>query len=203
MAEPHQVEASVQLLVEGNDQLNFFETLVSRLEIDGIQIQNFGGVNELTLFLETLASTREFKDEVKSVGIIRDAEASAQSAFQSVQGSLHRADLPIPDQPGQSACGSPAVSMLILPGDDSPGMLETLLCRTFVDTPMNECIESFFQCAQDLPNIDMRRPDKARAHAYIATLPDPHVSVGVAAQRSYWNLDHAALGSVRNFLRSL
>ena len=53
MAEPHQVEASVQLLVEGNDQLNFFETLVSRLEIDGIQIQNFGGVNELTLFLET------------------------------------------------------------------------------------------------------------------------------------------------------
>ena len=45
--------------------------------------------------------------------------------------------------------------------------------------------------------------DKARAHAFIATKPDPHVSVGVAARKKYWNLDHPALTPVCDFLRSV
>ena len=49
----------------------------------------------------------------------------------------------------------------------------------------------------------LHRPDKARAHAYIATRRDPYLSVGVAAQRSYWDLDHAVFDGIRNFLRSL
>ena len=35
------------------------------------------------------------------------------------------------------------------------------------------------------------------------TKSDPHVSVGVAAQRGYWNLEHPAFGGVRLFLQSL
>ena len=204
MAEPDQIEASTQLLVEGNDQLNFFRAFVRRLGIPNIQVQNFGGVDELTLFVEALASTDEFKDRVRSLGIVRDSEVRpASSAFQSVQGTLVSAGLPVPDQMATPFGSSPSVSVLILPDNESPGMLETLLCRAFDGTHVGQCIESFLECASAVTGEGLHRPDKARAHAYIATRRDPYLSVGVAAQRSYWDLDHAVFDGIRNFIRSL
>ena len=66
----------------------------------------------------------------------------------------------------------------------------------------DRCIDDFLRCVEE-SNEPSRRPDKARAHAYLTTKPQPHVSVGVAAQKGYWNLDHAALEDVRGFLASL
>ena len=82
-------------------------------------------------------------------------------------------------------------------------MLETLLCRTFENTPLDGCIDDFFACVRERAGTAPHRPEKSRAHAYIATRDDPHLSVGVAAQRGYWNLDHAAFDGVRLFLQSL
>ena len=87
--------------------------------------------------------------------------------------------------------------------DHSPGMLETLICRSFAASGLDSCIDSFFECIQAELGYGPHRPEKARAHAYIATRRDPHVSVGVAAQRSYWDLDHAVFDGVGSFLRSL
>ena len=75
------------LLVEGNDPRNFFEAFVRHLSIDNIQIQNFGGITQLRDFLEGLVGATGFR-VVESIGIVRDAETSAESAFQSVQSSL-------------------------------------------------------------------------------------------------------------------
>ncbi len=200
---PRHLEASAQLLVEGNDQRNFFEAFIDHLEISDIQVQDFGGVNDFSGFIMNLAAMGEFWDGVQSIGIVRDAELSAPSAFQSVQGSLANARLSVPDRPRDPTNSLPSINVLILPDDNSPGMLETLLCRTFEDTTVYDCIESFFGCVSAETGEGLHRPDKARAHAYIATRRDPHVSVGVAAQRSYWDLDHAAFDGVRNFLRSL
>ena len=205
MRDVQPIEKSKQLLVEGNDQLNFFEAFLTHLGIrDTVQVQNFGGVDELQLFVETIAATREFRDMVESLGIVRDAESRpAQSAFQSVQSSLSRAGLPVPERMNQPFGGTPALSVFILPDNRSDGMLETLLYRTVENTQMDSCIDDFFECVSAETGEGLHRPDKARAHAYIATRRDPHVSVGVAAQRSYWDLDHAVFDGVRNFLRSL
>lgn len=54
MAEPQQIMNRIQLLVEGNDQQNFFNAFVSHLSLPDIQIQDFGGVNELRNFLSLL-----------------------------------------------------------------------------------------------------------------------------------------------------
>ena len=192
MPDVQPIEKSIQLLVEGNDEKNFFEAFLRHLDIiHHVQVQSFDGVNQLSLFVETLAATDEFKNKVESLGIVRDAETSAQSAFQSIQNSLQFAGLPIPDQPRRRAGNSPAVSALILPDDDSPGMLETLLCRTFASSSLGGCIDSFLECVQVELGYGPHRPHKARAHAYIATQRDPHVSVGVAAHRKYWDLNHA------------
>lgn len=147
---PQNIDSGVQLLVEGNDQRNFFEAFIDHLSLKNIQVRNYGGVNDLRRF-----------------------------------GS------------------NPAVSVFILPDNQSEGMLETLLCRTLAANPLDRCIDDFFECVKSSTGESLRRPDKARAHAYIATQCDPHVSVGVATQRGYWHLDHTVFDGVRNFLRSL
>lgn len=197
------IEYDAQLLVEGNDQRNFFRAMLRHMNLGGVQIHNFGGVDELRAYAANLADSDEFSQIVKSVGIVRDAEGSAESAFRSVQGALRNAGMNVPNAPGVKTDGSPSVSVFILPDNESGGMLETLLCRTFEDTPMNGCIDGFFDCVSGETGERPHRPEKSRAHAYIATTPEPQVSVGVAAQRGYWNLDHAAFGGVRRFLQSL
>ena len=197
------IVSNIQLLVEGNDQRNFFTAFLRHISREDIQIQNFGGVNDLRGFLSTFATTEEFSESVTSLGIVRDAETSARSAFQSVQSPLRNAGLPAPARPRERVGDSPAMSALILPDDNSPGMLETLLCETFDNTDMDYCTDAFFDCVRDLPGVDIGRPDKSRAHAFISTRPEPQFSVGVAGLRGYWDLDHQALADVRRFLETL
>ena len=196
------IESEIQILVEGNDQRNFFEAFIDHLSLANIQIHNFGGVGQLRDFLEGLVDATGFQ-AVKSVGIVRDAEISAQAAFQSVQSSLNNAGLPVPNRPEERAGSSPAVTVLILPDNSRPGMLETLLNETFADTPEETCINAFFDCVEAIPTVSITNPDKARAYAYLTTKPEPHHSVGVAAKQSYWNLNHHVFDRVRQFLKAL
>ena len=85
-----------------------------------------------------------FRETVRSLGIVRDAETSAGGAFQSVQSALRNAELPVPDSLAERTDTSPAVTVLILPGDNRQGMLETLLCESFADDPVEDCIDDFF-----------------------------------------------------------
>ena len=205
MPKPVQPTKAIQLLVEGKDQGNFFDELVKHLKIEDLQIQDFGGVDEFKGFLGVMVKQSGFHDTVRMLGIVRDAETSAQGAFQSVQSSLRNAGLPVPAHPGEPASAAPAVNVLILPGDGDHGMLETLLCRTFADTPVDRCIDDFFRCFEmSEEGAPIRNPDKARAHAFLATREMPHVSVGVAARKRYWgNFDHDAFREIHRFLSSL
>lgn len=215
------IRTEVQLLVEGNDERNFFEAFTEHLHLPRFQIQVLDGKDRLREFLVTLAEATVSR-KVRSIGIVRDADESARKAFQSVQTALRNANdaiqssdvkFPVPDRPEQLAGERPALSVLILPGDGQQGMLETLLCRTFAGSGMDRCIDGFFRCAEESTTPDPHvsvgvaakrgRPDKARARAYLATKPDPRLSVGVAAKRGYWDLDHGAFGRVRSFLTSL
>lgn len=202
MVEPAKIERPTQLLVEGNDQKNFFGAFVDDLGIQNVQIQNFGGVDELRGFLRAFVRAPYF-DMVSSIGVIRDAEESAANAFRSVQSSLRNAKLPVPASARRRAGATPAVTVMILPDDNQSGMLETLLCKSFEEFPVNGCINEFIACARRILDTEIERLDKARAHAYLATRPRPHVSVGVAAHKGYWPFDHEAFADVRAFLRNL
>ena len=198
------IQSKIQLLVEGNDHRNFFSAFIRHLSIEDIQVRDFRGVRDLRRFLPAFVSEPGFRDSVQSVGIVRDAENSAASAFQSVQSSLKRTGLPAPERPSVRSGNSPAVSVLILPGNGRAGMLETLLCETFAGTPEDDCINSFFECIGAIDAAAVKRPDKARAWAYLTTRPDPHHSVGFAAAKGYWgDFNQPVFSGVRDFLRSL
>ena len=202
MAKQERIERPKQLLVEGNDDKNFFEAFVEHLSLPEIQIWEFGGKDEFRSFLSGFVSMSGF-NSVTSLGIIRDADGPAQSALQSIQGSLRNANLPVPTRANERQSGNPDVSVLILPDESSAGMLETLLCRTFEGSEVDRCIDDFFTCAEASPNVSITNPDKARAFAYLTTKPNPHHSVGVAARQGVWNLDHEAFDEVRDFLKAL
>ena len=203
MAESEQFEAGVQLLVEGNDQRNFLEAFRRHLSLDNLQIWSYGGGQDLREFLKGFVRIDGF-DTVQSLGVVRDAEENAENSFRSVQGSLRDVGLTVPTRPGFRSGIKPAVSVLILPDNGRLGMLETLLCETFAGTPRGECIEAFFDCISTIDVDAVKRPDKARAWAYLATQPDPHHSVGFATMKGYWgNLDQPVFSIVREFLSSL
>lgn len=198
--QPEQISSSTQLLVEGNDGRNFFDALCRHLDATEVQIQNFGGIDELAGFLRAFVRSPGF-NTVERLGIVRDAETSASAAFQSVRSSLQNAELPVPSHPGALSAGVPTVGALILP-EQGAGMLETVLARSFAGTPVDACIDAFLTCAE-AGGATMTNPDKSRAFTYLAATPRPHVSVGVAAQRGLWDFDHEAFYSIRSFLREL
>ncbi len=203
MAPVIRIESSIQLLVEGNDQRNFFEAFIQHLSLANIQIQNFGGVDDLRGFLLAFRDAPGFQDKVHGIGIVRDSETSAKSAFESIRSSLRNAELPVPDRTWERTSTDPTIAVMLLPDGCNEGMLETLLCQTFAGTAIGQCIDALFECVEPLAEPPTKRPEKARAHAYLATRPDPHLSVGVAAKRGYWDLDHSAFGGVQTFLKSL
>ena len=203
MGKPIEIEKPKQLLVEGKDQQNFFEAFLQHIGIEElVQIQDYGGGNELRDFIAAFVKMRRFIT-VESIGIVRDAEMAAQSTFQSVQSSLRNAQLPSPSQVEIGSAGEPCVRVLILPGGGRRGMLETILCELFSGEPIDKCIDNFFNCAGSLPGVSITNPDKARTFAYLATTSNPHHSVGVAAKAGVWNLDHSAFDKIGDFLRSL
>lgn len=195
----------VQLLVEGKDPKNFFEAMLRDMGVaSDIEVRDFGGKDELSGYLRLFVRIQEFPT-VKRVGIIRDAENNAVGAFDSVCGSLRASGLPVPSKCEEFTSSNPSVGVAILPGDNQSGMLETLLCRKFADSPEDSCISEFFECVKGSTGQEIVRRDKARTQVFLATKPRPFLSVGVAAQRKYryWDFDHSGFDRIRGFLAEL
>ncbi len=86
------------LIGEGKEEVDFFTAFLNHLNISNVQVEQYGGKQGLPRYLRTLVVRPGYLNVV-SLGITRDADNSAQSAFESVCSSLHRASLPVPSQP--------------------------------------------------------------------------------------------------------
>jgi hypothetical protein len=169
-----------------------------------MQIQDFGGINELPGFLRALRITPGFAG-VTSLGIIRDAEENPANAFQSVCSALRNAQFDVPGQPEVFVGTKPQVGVLILPDAMTSGMLETLCLRSVAGDPAIPCVEKYFECIrQRVPEEGLPKTmDKARVQAFLASRLDPEMHLGRAAQKRYWPWDSPVFGHVRKFLSDL
>lgn len=73
-----------QLLVEGKSYVHFVSALTKEHSIASPELQDFGGVNELSSYLAAFVRAPGF-ERVERLGVLRDAEGCSESAFQSVQ----------------------------------------------------------------------------------------------------------------------
>jgi len=200
-----QIHSEAQLLVEGKSDRGFIEALIKRRSLGAVQVQTFEGVDNLRKFLAGFVRSPNFH-RVSSLGVLRDADDDPAAAFESV---CHAIQDYVGEPPaeagiltgGQAGTAKPGVGVLIVPLN-GPGMLETVLCRTFAGQPIAACIADFMACAVDAGEL-RQESAKACAHAYLSTRQRPGCDVGVAARQGYWDLDHAALDPIADFVRAV
>lgn len=205
-----EIKTSKFLIVEGNDDRNFFQALVRRLSIGDVGIEPYDGKDNLRSYLSGLVVRRGF-EKVRSLGIVQDANGSAGSAFQRVQDCLDKENLPVPLAPAKryeatdhetNGRKPPAISVFVLPDCENPGSLETLLYKT-LDREIDQCITNFLKCAESVIGDEPKNETKARVFAYLATREKPRHSVGMAAKQGVWDFDHPAFCGLKDFVRGL
>ncbi len=203
------------LIVEGKDEENFLKALfkIPQLEpqLENIQIKPLEGKDQLHKRMKAWVLTSGW-DDVKSIGLIRDADKSAKSAFDSIAGVLKRNGLSIPNSPGTFSKqipkkGKPRTGIFIISNGKDHGTLESLCLSTVKEnnSKMVKCIDSFMKCNKDL-DTEYEKPkneDKARCRAFLSLMEEDTPSLGVAAQKNYWNWESNSLKPLIEFLEQL
>jgi len=204
MPEPKEIEHPKQLLVEGRDAEAFFYPFLEDMEISDIQIQDYGGISELPVFLKQFVLSSQYKGlPVTSIGIIRDAEQNPQGAFKSVCGALEKWGLPIPSAPLALTEKRPQVCVYILPDENSSGMIETLLLRAVSDDPAFGCVDEYLECVVQATGVEPKPRDKARFLTFLASKPDIKPLTGFAARAGYLEFSNSAYDRLKEFVLSL
>lgn len=178
------------------------EALAKQLGLTDLQILSFDGVDNLRGYLKALPSVSGF-DRVRALGILGDAEDSAQARFQSVTSSLGAAGLPVPPRPLVPAPGSPRIVVLINPDEFSAGSLDDVCVESVRADPAMPCVDAYLECLRQAGIVGPQNRAKTRAHAFIASRDRPDVSLGVALQRGYFPLAHIAFDPIRRLLSAL
>jgi hypothetical protein len=92
---------------------------------------------------------------------------------------------------------------MILPEENTPGMLEDLCLRAVAQDPAMLCVEQYFQCLQQRGLSLPHNRSKAKVQAFLASRPEAGKRLGEAAQARYWPWDDKAFEQVRNFLQQI
>jgi hypothetical protein len=193
------IQHSRIMAVEGKDEVHFFSCLLNYMGQDDIEVFDVGGTVQFNDKFPALVRRSGFNSKVKKMAIIRDAEDNAENAFQSIKNILIKENITPPEKPNQFSIGKPNVGIFIMPGDFENGMLEDLCLRTVKDHPAVKCVDVFIECVSKLENPP-RNIAKSKAQAFLAAMPDIVSSVGLGAEKRYWDFSSDELKKLKNFL---
>jgi len=191
------IEQPHLLLVEGKDDALFMEAFLKYLNRHTFEIWPLGRSD----FKENFAVLRKISgfSKIKSIGVVRDADLNPEGAFQSVCSALNNCGIAAPTRPGVPSSGTPIVRIMIMPDENSNGMIETLCMRSVRNDPVMPCVESYFKCLQGIGKAH-NRMDKARIHVYLASREDPSKRLGESALAGYWPFESEIFDSLKQFL---
>ncbi len=201
--EPIEICENKLLLVEGQDEVNFFEKLCAHWNINGYQIVPVGGKDQFPKKFPPLIKSPGFSDpggaRVTHLAVIRDQDGD--NAFESIANIIRKCDLLPPENEGFYSTGRPKVGVFIMPGNTIKGtMLEDLCLKTQENHPAMLCVNEFAACISQLdesPNDNVL--SKTKAYAFLAAQPKPVNSIGLGAQRRYWDFDSPHLDELKVF----
>lgn len=141
------------ILCEGKSDASFIRRLLNERKLTGFQI---GFPNQTTArafgkdafgsYLEFLKPRRGFNG-LRHLVVLADADENPESSLSSVQEHLRKAQFAAPDEVGRTNREqSPSVTILMLPGPNSKGNLETLLLQAVQDHALAKCFEEYRRC---------------------------------------------------------
>jgi hypothetical protein len=201
-----------QLLVEGRVPEMFFREMIAACGLENaVEVRTFGdiGKENLQTYLELFTQKAAFKERVKRVGIIRDAEGlSAIGAFQSVQAALRDARLAVPSAMNKLEGDPLAVGVFILPNCQDAGMLEPLCLSAVTEIEAGQangvlpCVDEFFACLVKRGKKP-GNPAKAQFAGYALACDVVDPQLGRAAQKGAIPWQAKAFDSLKAFVRSV
>ena len=212
-----QIKKKKLLLVEGKDEISFFEVLLKKMRIEeNVQPIECKGKDQFENFLPEIMKIPGF-DNVISIAVIQDADENSQAAFQRIHTVLKNNNLDPPRTTGsfqsittQTEYSIEKVGIFIIPDGINKGNLESLCLSTILElNSIKECFDSFIKCVKQKTPFSNNRYEepkntyKAYSRAFLSTMEKDTPSLGVAAKKSYWNLDSEKLKPLSDFLRKL
>lgn len=194
------------IAVEGPDDDNFFDALLRRMNITDFDIRFVGGKDEFKNKLPALKNVSGFFNAdgspfVTHLVIIRDE--NGDNAFTSVTNILKKEGFTPPKKHGLFSSANPKIGIFIMPGHTVKGtMLEDLCLKTVENHPAMKCVNDFVSCVCKLETKPKNIP-KAKAQTFLAAQPVIVNSVGLGAQKKYWDFESPAIDELKQFLSYL
>jgi hypothetical protein len=205
LSKPEPIEKQKLLLVEGKDAFHFFcHACRFYRDLEDVQVMDFRSISELTNFLLDLTIMDGF-DEVDTIVVVRDAEQDAEAAKESIQDSMAKAKIPVPEKSFKFTTNDIVkTAFMVLPGPkQKDGTLEDLCLLTVEDDPLLECVNDYLECVkakgEKLPRIH-----KNKLHCFIAGR-DESVGkpIGLAFKARIWHPDHSALIPFKRIIQEM
>ena len=183
------------LFLEGLTDKGFFEELLNHLCIFDVQIIALNGVNNFNSQIPVYLKQSNRK-RIRKLALIRDADESESSAFESCKNILLRLE----DKSLISAInkktriskefyhGNPSIGIYILkkPGYNK-GILEDLLWEV-VHPNTQKCIKEYLTCVNP-DNSVYKNYSKNKIFAFLAAQNKGIGSIGVASKKKIWNFE--------------
>jgi hypothetical protein len=197
------VELPVQLVAEGTHDAFILERVLQHLNLhESVQIQVAGGKDKIPRMLPVFAKSSEFIGMVRAVGVVRDADEDAGTAFDSVKDAFSRSGLPVPGKSFQVVDDSGRrAGIAILPDGASRGAMETLLLDTVRGHEHMECVEQYIACSQKKTKDRHYDENKARVALLLGGFYGEYKNpmTGLAL----WDPASQAFEQLRSFLSQL
>ena len=197
------------MLVEGSDDFHLLFHFMEVHKLMGIcTVFNGTGINDLLKELDV----RIKLGDVKQIGIVVDADESAQSRWESIKDTLSKYDYDAVKTSPLDKNGTlikkdrlPTIGIWIMPDNQNTGMVEdfvkTLIPPTDVLWPLA------IQCVDDLPAGQRRfipaHTLKAEIHTWLAWQEDPGRPMGQALSKKYLNAKAPAGMTFASWIREL
>ena len=193
------------LLVEGRDEVNLFRGLIRGCFDDdpGIQVIDAGGKDKFGRNLRAIQTAATATLGMQSIGVVRDADADAGAAFDSVCDGIRSANYEPPVNHGEFSNGMPAIGVFIVPDGTTPGAIETLCRQSCRSKVTAACVDEYLKCLEERHATRSKNPDKSFAHAYLAATGNPVARVGEGALQGVWDFASPAFAPLAQFLHRL
>ncbi len=203
--EKSRIAKPVAVAVEG---LDYLYTLLSQIKEDrdfqDVQLWDFqgSGSGNLGRWLELFTTLDGYREKIRAIGVIRDAEADAKSAFRSTAQALTDVGLAAPARPIEITTSRPATGILVMPDNRSSGCLEhAMIDARQPDLPL-DCAEQYLDCiGADDKNENWKA--KFKVHALIAASKHPAWTLSESVAGGMWDFRHRSLQVMTEFMRRL
>jgi len=191
---------------EGKQDEAVFRAMIDSLGLEGLHVHNYEGKNRLKNALAAFASGKDYTArKYGRVLVTRDSDDDATAAWQSLQDSMEHAFEVKPIAQGVAVAAENGVLLagLAIPGDGSPGMIESI-CMSSLDPnshPELKCVNGFIDCMETLQEQNIH--PKTRFNVWVQSQLKKGYNLDKALKEARFDFEAESFKTLRDALRWL